>query len=90
MPGTGQPCCPGLGQAFREAACAQVAPARSLLAHPRIAFPLAVAQVLLSGLLVVASGLAMGGRRGGTNRPTGTGIFGNLLSGKRSERRRTS
>ena len=38
--------------------------ARSLTAHPRTAFPLAVAQVLLSGLLVVASGLAMGGRRG--------------------------
>jgi predicted lysophospholipase L1 biosynthesis ABC-type transport system permease subunit len=37
---------------------------RSLLSHPHIAFPLAVAQMLLSGLLVVASGLAMGGRRG--------------------------
>ena len=36
----------------------------SMLAHPRVTFPLAVAQALLSGLLVVASGLAMGGRRG--------------------------
>jgi hypothetical protein len=29
-----------------------------------VTFPLAVGEVLLSGLLVVASGLAMGGRRG--------------------------
>jgi hypothetical protein len=37
---------------------------RALFAHSRVTFPLAVAEVLLSGLLVVASGLAMGGRRG--------------------------
>jgi hypothetical protein len=37
---------------------------RALLVHPGVSFPLAVAQVLLSGLLVVASGLAIGGRKG--------------------------
>jgi hypothetical protein len=37
---------------------------KALLAHARVAFPLSVAEVILSGLLVVASGLAMGGRRG--------------------------
>jgi hypothetical protein len=37
---------------------------RSILENPRVTFPLAVAEVILSGLLVVASGLAMGGRRG--------------------------
>jgi hypothetical protein len=37
---------------------------RALLVHPRVSFPLAVAEVLLSGLLVVASGLAIGGRKG--------------------------
>ncbi len=36
----------------------------AMLGHARITFPLAVAEVILSGLLVVASGLAMGGRRG--------------------------
>jgi hypothetical protein len=34
------------------------------LAHARLVLPLSVAQVLLAGLLVVASGLALGGRRG--------------------------
>jgi hypothetical protein len=37
---------------------------RALLLHPRVSFPLAIAEVLLSGLLVVASGLAIGGRKG--------------------------
>jgi len=37
---------------------------KSMLAHARVTFPLAVAEVLLAGLLVVASGLAMGGRKG--------------------------
>jgi hypothetical protein len=37
---------------------------RALLAYARLTFPLAVAETLLSALLVVASGLAMGGRRG--------------------------
>jgi hypothetical protein len=37
---------------------------RALLAHARITFPLAVAEAILSGLLVMVSGLAMGGRRG--------------------------
>jgi hypothetical protein len=36
----------------------------ALVAIRKIAFPLTIAQTLLSGLLVVASGLAMGGRRG--------------------------
>jgi hypothetical protein len=34
------------------------------LAHARLVLPLSIAEVILSGLLVVASGLAMGGRRG--------------------------
>jgi hypothetical protein len=46
----------------REAA--DVARLRTLGDMPDIAFPLAAAQILLSGLLVVSSGLAMGGRRG--------------------------
>jgi hypothetical protein len=37
---------------------------KAMLAHGRVTFPLAVAEVILSGLLVVASGLALGGRRG--------------------------
>lgn len=37
---------------------------RAMVANARVTFPLAVGEVLLSGLLVVASGLAMGGRRG--------------------------
>jgi hypothetical protein len=37
---------------------------RAMLTCSRVTFPLAVAEVLLSGLLVVASGLAMGGRQG--------------------------
>jgi hypothetical protein len=37
---------------------------RATLENPRVTFPLAVAEILLSGLLVIASGLAMGGRRG--------------------------
>jgi hypothetical protein len=37
---------------------------RATLDHPRITFPLAIGELILSGLLVVASGLAMGGRRG--------------------------
>lgn len=37
----------------------------SVLAHAKITFPLAVAYALLSGLLVVSSGVAMSGRRGG-------------------------
>lgn len=36
----------------------------SMQAIRRITFPLSIAQVLLSGLLVIASGLAMTGRRG--------------------------
>jgi hypothetical protein len=36
----------------------------AMQANVRIAYPLAIAAVLLSGLLVVASGMAMGGRRG--------------------------
>jgi hypothetical protein len=36
----------------------------AMQASARVSFPLAIAAVLLSGLLVVASGLAMGGRRG--------------------------
>ncbi len=35
-----------------------------MLANARVTFPLAVGEVILSALLVVASGLAMGGRRG--------------------------
>jgi hypothetical protein len=46
----------------REAA--DVARLRTLGDMPDVAFPLATAQILLSGLLVVSSGLAMGGRRG--------------------------
>ena len=37
---------------------------RATLANPRVTFPLAIAELLLSGLLVAASGLAMGGRKG--------------------------
>jgi hypothetical protein len=37
---------------------------RAMLANARITFPLSVAEAILSGLLVVASGLAMGGRKG--------------------------
>jgi hypothetical protein len=37
---------------------------RAMLANGRVTFPLAVAGIILSGLLVVASGLAMGGRKG--------------------------
>jgi len=37
---------------------------RAMLDNARVTYPLAVAEVILSGLLVVASGLAMGGRRG--------------------------
>ena len=37
---------------------------QALAAAHRITFPLAVAEILLSGLLVIASGLAMTGRRG--------------------------
>jgi hypothetical protein len=37
---------------------------KAVLGNARITYPLAVAEVILSGLLVVASGLAMGGRRG--------------------------
>jgi len=40
---------------------------RATLANPRVTFPLAIAELILSGLLVVASGLAMGGRRGARN-----------------------
>jgi hypothetical protein len=40
---------------------------RATLDHPRITFPLAAGELILSGLLVVASGLAMGGRRGARN-----------------------
>ena len=46
----------------REAA--EVARLKALGEMADIAFPLAAAQILLSGLLVVSSGLAMGGRRG--------------------------
>jgi hypothetical protein len=37
---------------------------RAMVANARVTYPLAVGEVILSGLLVVASGLAMGGRRG--------------------------
>jgi hypothetical protein len=37
---------------------------RATFDHARVMFPLAVGELILSGLLVVASGLAMGGRRG--------------------------
>lgn len=37
---------------------------RAISEHQNVAFPLQVAQLLLSGLLVVASGLAMRGRKG--------------------------
>jgi hypothetical protein len=36
----------------------------AMLSHARTIFPLSVAEVILSGFLVVASGLAMSGRRG--------------------------
>jgi len=36
----------------------------AMMEHARVMFPLSVAQVILSALLVIASGLAMGGRRG--------------------------
>jgi hypothetical protein len=42
----------------------EVARLRALGDMPDVAFPLAAAQIILSGLLVVSSGLAMGGRRG--------------------------
>jgi hypothetical protein len=37
---------------------------RAIVENSRITFPLAIAEVILSALLVVSSGLAMGGRRG--------------------------
>jgi hypothetical protein len=37
---------------------------QALLAHASVTFPLSVAEAILSALLAVASGLAMGGRRG--------------------------
>jgi hypothetical protein len=37
---------------------------KAMLVNARVTYPLAVAEVILSGLLVVASGLAMGGRKG--------------------------
>jgi len=37
---------------------------QALLAHAHVTFPLMVAETILAGLLVVASGLAMSGRRG--------------------------
>jgi hypothetical protein len=37
---------------------------QAVLAHGRVTFPLSIAEVILSALLVIASGLAMGGRRG--------------------------
>jgi hypothetical protein len=37
---------------------------RATLSHPRITFPLAIAEAILAGLLIITSGLAMGGRRG--------------------------
>lgn len=43
---------------------AQIQAQGAMLMHARTVFPLSVAEVILSGLLVVASGLAMGGRRG--------------------------
>jgi hypothetical protein len=49
-------------QTPREAA--EVARLKTLGDMTDVAFPLATAQILLSGLLVVSSGLAMGGRRG--------------------------
>jgi hypothetical protein len=50
-----------LGDAFEVAVREEH---RAMLTCARVAFPLAVAEVILSGLLVVASGLAMGGRQG--------------------------
>lgn len=44
--------------ALREAA-------RAPFGHTDVAFPLAVAEAILSGLLLVASGMALTGRRGG-------------------------
>jgi hypothetical protein len=41
---------------------ARAAELNALFAHARVTFPLAVAQALLGLLLVIASGLAMGGR----------------------------
>jgi hypothetical protein len=43
---------------------ALVCAVQSMIDHPRVTFPLAIAHLLLSGLLVVASFLALGGRRG--------------------------
>jgi hypothetical protein len=37
---------------------------RAQIANARVTFPLAVGQAILSGLLIIASGLAMSGRRG--------------------------
>jgi hypothetical protein len=42
----------------------QAARMKALSDHRNVAFPLSVAKILLSGLLIVASGLAMSGRRG--------------------------
>jgi hypothetical protein len=40
---------------------------RATVVHARVTFPLAVGQAILSGLLIIASGLAMSGRRGSRN-----------------------
>jgi hypothetical protein len=50
-----------IGDIFESGALYAV---RATLAHPRITFPLSVAEAILAGLLIIASGLAMGGRRG--------------------------
>jgi hypothetical protein len=42
----------------------EVVKLEALFGVRRVAFPLAIAQTLLAGLLVIASGLAMSGRRG--------------------------
>ncbi|MGK4009086.1 hypothetical protein WMF31_41170 [Sorangium sp. So ce1036] len=42
----------------------EAAQAHAMSAHQDVAFPLSIAKVLLGGLLVVASGLALGGRPG--------------------------
>jgi len=46
------------------AALVRAAELQAMLAHVKVTFPLAVAEAMLGGLLVIASGLAMGGRRG--------------------------
>ncbi|MFT3775027.1 MAG: hypothetical protein QM820_57500 [Minicystis sp.] len=46
------------------AALVRAAELSAMLTHVKVTFPLAVAEAMLGGLLVIGSGLAMGGRRG--------------------------